>query len=292
MSESPAVEEVPPAEAFAALADPTRIAILRALWEADDHTATFSELRAAVEMDDSGRFNYHLSKLRGRFISHTDDGYRLRLAGTRVVGALLSGAYTQTGSVDPVAMDQSCPLCDGPLTFHYEDEQVVIDCDDCGQTLMGFSVPPGVFAGHDHEILPDITERYARNLIRQIRTGFCMTCEGRVHPRVTVETPPSDTECLPPIPMVQYECERCGETISSDLGTAFLDHPDVVAFYHDHGIDVRETPIWRFVAVDEDGVRVLEEDPLRMNVIHTADDDRLTLTVDRSLDVLSIEHNR
>lgn len=291
MSESPAVEEVPPTEAFAALADPTRIAILRALWEADDHTATFSELRAAVEMDDSGRFNYHLSKLRDRFISSTDDGYCLRLAGTRVVGALLSGAYTQTGSVEPVAMDQPCPYCDGSLTFRYGDEQIIIDCDDCEQVSIQFRVPPGVFAGYDHEMLPDVTERYARNLIQQARTGFCMICEGRVSPQVAVETPPSDTEGLSRIPLVYYECARCGETINSDLGTAFLDHPDVVAFYHDHGIDVRETPIWQFVAVDEESVRVLEEEPLRMNVIHTADDDRLTLTVGEGLDVLSIEHN-
>lgn len=289
MSESLVKEEVPPEKVFAALSDATRIAVLRALWEAEDHTATFSELRAAVEMNDSGRFNYHLSKLRGRFITRTDDGYKLRLAGTRVVGALLSGAYTQIGSTKSVAMDQSCPYCGGPLTFQYGDEQAIIDCNDCEIVTIQFRIPPGVFAGYDHEMLPDVTERYARSLVQQARTGFCMICEGRVSPQITVETPPSDAEDLSRIPMVYYECERCGETINSDLGTAFLDHSDVVAFYHDHGIDVREIPIWRFVAVDEDSVRILGKEPVRVTVTYTADGNRLTLTVDGGLDVLAIE---
>ena len=289
MSESLVKEEVPPEKAFAALSDSTRIAILRALWEAKDHTATFSELRTAVEMNDSGRFNYHLSKLLGRFVARTDDGYRLRLAGTHVVGALLSGAYTQTGSTESVAVDQPCPYCDGPLTFQYDDEQAIIDCNDCEQVQIQLPVPPGVFAGYDHKMLPDVTERYARNIVQQARTGFCRTCEGRIFPQVAVETPPSDAKDLPQIPMVQYECERCGETTTSDLGTAFLDHSHVIAFYHDHNIDVRETPLWRFIAIDEDSIRILNEEPLRTSVIYTADNDRLALTVDENLDVLAIE---
>lgn len=291
MRESPFEEEASPSKAFAALSDPTRIAILRALWEAEDRSATFSELRAAVEMDDSGGFNYHLSTLRDRFINKTDDGYRLRLAGTRVVGALLSGAYTQSSSAQSVAMDQPCPLCDGPLTFQYENEQAIVDCNDCGQVSIEVGVPPGVFAGYDPEMLPTVTERYARNLVRQARTGFCTFCEGRVNPRVAVETPSSDAEHLSRIPIVYYECERCGETITSDLGTAFLGHPDVVAFYHDHDIDVRETSLWRFAAVDEDSVRVCGEEPLRVSVAYTVDSDQLTLTVDGSLDILTIEHD-
>ncbi|WP_254272759.1 DUF7347 domain-containing protein [Haloarcula marina] len=41
-------EAADPDEAFAALSNGTRVDILRALSEADDHTATFSELRDAV----------------------------------------------------------------------------------------------------------------------------------------------------------------------------------------------------------------------------------------------------
>lgn len=289
MSESPVEEEVPPAEAFAALADPVRVAVLEALWTADDHTATFSELRAAVGVEDSGRFNYHLSKLRDRFVTKDDDGYRLRLAGSRVVGALLSGAYTQTGSVESMAMDQACPLCDGAMTLHYENERVSISCADCGTTSVNIGIPPGVFAGYDRESLPDVTERYARTTVQRANGGFCMTCEGRIDPHVTIETPPDDADDRPEVPLVEYECERCGADITSDLGTALLDHPDVVAFYHDHGIDVRESPLWRFVAVDGDSTRIRSEDPLQVSVVYTAGDDQLILTVDDALSVLAVE---
>ena len=289
MSESPVEEEVPPAEAFAALADPVRVAVLEALWVADDHTATFSELRTAVGVEDSGRFNYHLSKLRDRFVTKDDDGYRLRLAGSRVVGALLSGAYTQAGSVESIGMDQPCPYCGSELTFHYEDERVEMACTDCDTVSIQIDVPPGVFADYDHEQLPEVTERYARTTVRQANEGFCTTCEGQIRRRIAVETPPENATDRPRIPLVEYECERCGESITADLGTTFLDHPDVVAFHRGHDIDVREVPLWRFVAVDGDSTDIRSEDPLQVSVVYTVGDDRLMITVDDALSVLAVE---
>ncbi|WP_049901753.1 ArsR/SmtB family transcription factor [Halococcus agarilyticus] len=289
MGESPVEEEVPPAEAFAALADPVRVAVLEALWTADDHTATFSELRTAVGVADSGRFNYHLSKLRDRFVTKEEGGYRLRLAGSRVVGALLSGAYTQTGSVESMAMEQACPFCGDTMTLHYENERVSISCVDCDTTSVNIGIPPGVFAGYDRESLPDVTERYARTAVQRANGGFCMTCEGRIDPHVTIEMPPDDADDWPEVPLAEYECERCGDLISSDLGTALLDHPDVVAFYHDHDVDVREASLWRFVAIDGDSTRIRSADPLQVGVVYTAGDDRLTLTVDDALSVLAVE---
>jgi hypothetical protein len=80
MSEGQIVEAIDPESAFAALADDLRIEILRALWCADDHEATFSELRAAVGNPDSGQFNYHLGQLTEQFVTKTHEGYRLTLA--------------------------------------------------------------------------------------------------------------------------------------------------------------------------------------------------------------------
>lgn len=83
------------AETFSLLGDSTRLAILRSLWEAqkdrEKKTVPFEVLRERVGVADSGRFNYHLGKLTNRFITQTNDGYQLRYAGTRVVGALLEG---------------------------------------------------------------------------------------------------------------------------------------------------------------------------------------------------------
>ncbi|QRV14078.1 helix-turn-helix transcriptional regulator [Haloterrigena salifodinae] len=57
---------VDPEEAFRLLGHEIRVQILLALWRASDHALGFSELYDAVDVDDSGQFTYHLSKLEGR----------------------------------------------------------------------------------------------------------------------------------------------------------------------------------------------------------------------------------
>jgi DNA-binding transcriptional ArsR family regulator len=47
MSDASIVEAVDPDEAFALLGNETRLAILRELWAADGHEATFSDVREA-----------------------------------------------------------------------------------------------------------------------------------------------------------------------------------------------------------------------------------------------------
>lgn len=79
-----------PDDAFAVLGNGTRMEILRALADADD-SLSFSELRDRVGVSDSGRFNYHLDKLDGHFVTDTSDGYQLQNAGKRVNKAVLSG---------------------------------------------------------------------------------------------------------------------------------------------------------------------------------------------------------
>jgi hypothetical protein len=289
MSGTKIVEAVDPAEAFAALSNETRVDILRALWETDGEEATFSELREAVGMRDSGQFNYHLDTLTDRFVVRSDDGYRLTLAGEHVVGSLLAGAYTMEGTVDPIPLDEPCPFCGGAQTFRYEDETVVIDCDDC-KVKSHSPVPPGVFSGYDVEAFPTVAERYLRTILRKADDGFCPICEGRMEPTVLAEMPTDDPEREPPerfrdFPMVRYACDRCGQQLTTQLGAALLDHPAVVAFHHENGVDVRDESFFRFVATDRESVDIRQRDPLRASVTYTADGDDLTLVVDGDLDV-------
>jgi DNA-binding transcriptional ArsR family regulator len=67
-------------DAFAALGDETRVDVLRALVDArrenpDDPEVSFSELQARVGVEDSGRFDDHLGKLRGRYVESEDGAY-------------------------------------------------------------------------------------------------------------------------------------------------------------------------------------------------------------------------
>ncbi|WP_438267488.1 DUF7347 domain-containing protein [Haladaptatus halobius] len=75
---------------------------------------TFSELRERVGIRDTGRFNYHLSKLRERFVRETDDGYDLGHAGERVILAASDVdpeiARARAEAPESTA-DEVCPVC-------------------------------------------------------------------------------------------------------------------------------------------------------------------------------------
>jgi len=292
MSEPRIVETVDPEDAFGALSDETRIDILRALWEADDHELSFSELREAVGMRDSGQFNYHLATLVDAFVAKSDGEYELKLAGMRVVGALLAGAYTMAGSVDPIDLDERCPSCGASMTFQYENEWVSFECTECS-VYTTFGVPPGVFDGYDVDSFPAVADRYGRALIRQADNGICPYCEGRVRPTVDAIHGPDESAAVPDrledLPAVEYECDRCTETVRADLGIALLTHPAVVSFYYDHGVDVRKDSTLRFGALTNERSRIRERDPPRATVTYSADDEELTLTVDDELSVLDVE---
>ncbi|MHB9288697.1 ArsR family transcriptional regulator [Halobacteriales archaeon Cl-PHB] len=293
MSDDRLVETVDPADAFGALADDTRVDVLRALWEADDQTAPFSDLREAVGMRDSGQFNYHLGKLTGQFVRKTDDGYELSHAGRHVVGSLLAGSYTMTGDIDPIPFDEPCRNCGQQRTFHYEDERVRVDCEGCDFYTL-FEVPPGVFADHDPEEFIDVAERYLRQLIAQNRKHFCTYCEGHAPPKVLPAAETADDgadvpEELADHAMARNECQRCGMHMTMDLAAALFDRPEVVAFYHDHGIDVQEASFFQLHSGDTNEARIVAESPLRATVTYQVGGDSLTLTVDDDLDVRQVE---
>lgn len=78
----------PVSETFAALSDTNRLEILLALARADTPVA-YSTLRGSVDIDDKGKFNYHVRQLRGEFLQQDDDGYALTDAGRTFVRTVL-----------------------------------------------------------------------------------------------------------------------------------------------------------------------------------------------------------
>lgn len=294
MDDTGIVEAAEPADAFAALADPMRVDILRALWDADGNEATFSELREAVGVSDSGRFNYHLRQLTDTFVSKTEGGYRLTVAGSSVVGSLLAGAYTRVGTVGPVPVEEPCGFCGGQRHFTYDDERARIECEDC-DVGTHFRVPPGVFAEYETEEFPSVTERYVRSNFEQADNGFCPYCEGRIRPELaTADTDTADEDDPPDfadIPTAQYDCQRCGETFTTDLGAGLMNRAPVIAFFDDHGIDIQTAPLSRVRAADPEDAEILDRDPLRARVRYRADGETLTLTVDDSLKILDVQRS-
>jgi|GEM_PF-964264 len=100
-----------PTDALSVLADETRLAILRALADADD-PVPFSRLRERAGVSDSGRFSYHLRQLCEYFVRDTADGYELGHAGARVIDATNAaggGAIDSSGAVEEPT--DECPVC-------------------------------------------------------------------------------------------------------------------------------------------------------------------------------------
>jgi hypothetical protein len=235
-----------------------------------------------VDVDDSGRFNYHLGKLVGRFVRKTDDGYELALAGRHVVGSLLGGAYTTVDAIDPVPLAEPCPFCDGDRTFHYEGEEVRIECADCPVTTR-FDAPPGVFAGHERAAFPGVAARYVRAMLYQSASGICPYCEGQ-H-RTAVEPDHGDgVPDLDSVPMARSTCARCEQELLTDLGTALMFEPVVASFYADHDIDLRDVPLAEVMATSGD-VNIRGRDPLRVTVTYAVDDEQLEMVVDGGLSI-------
>ena len=293
------VERTEPEAVFGLLSDDNRVGILRALWS--DGPMTFSELRGAVGIEDSGQFNYHLDKLVGQFVRREDTGYELTAAGRQVNGAIEAGSYTASGSVEPILLDRQCPACDGTRTFHYESEVARVECDSCA-VLAEYTVPPSVFVGCDREEIPDIAGAYLRAIIRRLHTGFCSQCDGPVQGEVCRLSesrgwePPEDeqVEDEPPddpdsIPIVQYDCLQCGLQPTSGLSYSLLDNPVVVGFYHDRGVDIRERSLWDIATLDAASERVESTDPFRARTTFTAGAEELTVTVDAEMRVVETE---
>jgi DNA-binding transcriptional ArsR family regulator len=287
---SAVAETADTAAAFGAVANETRLAILRALWETDD-PRSFSDLRSAVGVRDSGRFNYHLGELVGRFVREAagtedhDGGYKLTYAGRQVVGAVHSGVYGDAASLDPLEAGP-CPECDATLLATYEDETVDVTCQGCGITVTRFGAPPTLLRGFDREELPLAFSHWVQSLMERTRRGFCPQCSGRVRPGLAREL--QETVGLYG---ARFDCEVCDATVMGALGVVVFDHPAVVRFHADHGIDLRETPVWTVPWLLDEPATVESEDPLRVRLDAEIDGDRLVLTLDESLAVVETDRS-
>ncbi|MFD1646556.1 ArsR/SmtB family transcription factor [Haloarchaeobius litoreus] len=279
-----------PGEAFATLGNETRVAILRELWAAArEGPLPFSELRERVGTRDSGQFNYHLRKLCDRFVRKTDEGYTLRAAGGMVVAAVLAGQYEAGGFDEPVSTGDPCADCGGDVALTYEDERATIACLDCDYAVASANVPPGVFEGRPRADAPVLFDRWLRTLVAGVAGGFCMACQGPTEARVApaVDDGSRAAKFAEAADVhVEYECQRCGEVVLATVPEAVARDPAVVAFYHDHGLDVALLPSWQLPWLTV-APEVVSEDPMRVTVTVTLGDDTLSLTVDEGADVVA-----
>jgi len=285
-----AVERSTPEEAFGLVAHETRLDTLRVLNDADG-PLSFGDLRDRVGVRDPGQFNYHLGKLTGRFVRQDDDGYRLLPAGRRIVGSMLSGGYTHEFEGDTVSVDGRCRDCGGPLAAEFRPARLRIYCSECGFVHTEPQVPPRLFEHWDRSDAATVVDRWTKRIEFSAAVGLCHYCDGRVDRVIRLpdeQEAPDWFEGEVAAATVVTECRRCGHWWHSILPVAAVVHPAVVAFHHQHGVDVRDTPFWNLEWLAPGMATVVSESPLRVDLRVTLDGETRVFGFDRDLDLVEV----
>lgn len=277
-------------ETFGLLGNEIRVAILQALAEEPGESHSFSALREAVGEPDSGKFNYHLRKLEGQFVTKTEAGYELSIAGGQVVGALIAGTYTADVEMAPIDIEDPCPVCgEAGLTMEYADERAVVKCNACDEFQNQFTFPPGTVDQFDRAELPAAVDRWLWATLSRVRKGFCPTCGGRIEGSLA---PAEESETAMNRVRAAFECPRCGTEVRTALGLITYFHPGVMGFFYDHGIDLTAEPTWALPTLQDDYSAEFEsEDPPTARLSIELDGETATLVLDESLTVTRFERS-
>jgi hypothetical protein len=285
------------ADALSLVAHELRLEILRALWAAEGHSLSFSDLRSAVGVRDAGQFNYHLSQLTGRFVAHVEDRYELLYPGHRVVDAIQSGVFHRDLAGSEIDVSGTCPDCAGSLAFTYAEFIARIECPDCGETVLGYPFDPGGFEARDDAGVVRAFDRRTRRYWLSATDGVCPVCAGPTDARLVADATTlqaldrydkhfaSDQPAL-----VATDCQHCSFYSYVPSGVVLLSHPAVVGALYDRGVDVREKRLWTLpFVVEADRVALAGADPLEVTVTAGPDDEPITATVGADASIRSLD---
>lgn len=281
-------------DVFALVADQTRLDILRVLWERrvdEERTGeggvSFSTLREEVGVRDSGRFNYHLDKLVPSFVRSDEDGYSLTYAGQRIIGAAVSGVYTDSGTELEALSAGVCTSegCEGTIQARYRGGEATIACNSCDRETV-ITAPPILAGAHDPAESPDVLGRYALTVIQKTIRGFCHLCSGPVRASVSDDRPDEGRgEQI----TVLHRCQECGSTSYTSAAVLLIDDPAVISLFYDAEIDYRQILFWRKTRSYDWEETIVDEDPLEIEVTFAVGEEELTITMDERLDPVAYD---
>ncbi|AUV82152.1 transcriptional regulator [Salinigranum rubrum] len=273
--------DLTPADVFSLLGNDTRLDILRALLElgAGEEPVSFTDLFERVDVADSANFSYHLQRLTGHFVKQTDDGYRFRHPGRKVISAIFAGTLTDRAQLGFFAVEGRCYDCGGALHGWYVDDTLTVGCTDCAAIQVSYPFPSGGLDDRTTEEVMDAFHHYVRHHYCLAADGVCPECTGETETAVARAGDDTDLDVA-----VRYTCRRCGYRLRSPVGVALLDDADVLTFHAEHGVDLGTERFWTFDwCVSDERTTVLSADPLRVRVDIPCGDDELRVVVDDEL---------
>lgn len=272
-----------PDRAFWLLGDETRMAIINGVWESPDDTVSFTELRARVGNPDSGQFNYHINKLTGHYLGKTDEGYSLTQAGREVIRAVLAGIFTEQPATSPSRIDAGCVECGSALIARF-DEYGIVECPDCGSTVMWNEFPPAGLTGRTTEAFARAFDRWVQTRFTLAMDGICPNCASQMTAEIHESGDGDDDELY-----TQHRCQSCKYEARIPVFGHAIRHPAVISFYHEAGVDVTRMPYWELQRLARGFTQeVLDRDPWAARLTIEADGRQIRLALDEQCDITVI----
>lgn len=297
---------VSPDDAFATLGNEIRLEIVRRLGDADG-PLSFSELRDAVDVRDSGQFNYHLGELVGQFVHKTDEGYTLRQAGERVVEAVLSGAVTEAPVMEPTPVDETCHYCGAQIMVRYRAEQVDVFCTGCAGTygdvhatdgidvpeeygwLGGMPLPPVGLEGRDADGVLRAAFGLGQTEFVAASSGICPRCSARTDRSIEACDDHADggicRNCGRRRSVVfSSTCTNCNFATGGGVIQGLFAETEFLAFMTSHGVNpMNPDSVTEYLsAISDYEAIVRSRSPLEVEVRLTVDGDTFVRTIDES----------
>ncbi|GAB7014056.1 DUF7351 domain-containing protein [Halolamina salina] len=296
---------VSPDDAFATLGNEIRLEIIQQLGDADG-PRSFSDLHDAVDVRDSGQFNYHLDKLVGHFLRKTEEGYTLRQAGERVVEAVLSGAVTDAPVMEPTPVDEDCHYCGAPVLVRYNQERVDVFCTECtgayGDThassgadvpeeygwLGGMPLPPAGLNGRTADEVLQAAFGLGQTEFVTASSGICPRCSARTDRSIEAcedhETDDGVCSTCGRRRSVVFgsACTNCNFATGGGVLQGLFAETEFLRFMTDHGLNpVNPDSVTEYLSAisDYDAV-VHSRSPLEVEVRLTIDGDTYSRTID------------
>ena len=235
------------AEVLSFVGDPIRLGILSTLYDASSfpdpqpRVISYTDLQEAVNVEDSGRFNYHLTKLTGLFVKSVDGGYRLRDPGKEIVRILRRGTLTDDLQLDQCSVDAQCYRCGADISVSYNGTRVLTVCDACPGsvsldalphgTLTAVSASPRAVTQRDPDELHRIVHESFQRVSESMADDICPECRGSVskHLRMCESHDLGEDGVCPHCDRwsglaVDLECEVCGRGSVCQPLFARMDH--------------------------------------------------------------------
>lgn len=285
-------------EAFALLGHEIRLDILRAFFERyspvdpgsrsdvrEQRTLSYAELMTATEMEDSGKFNYHLEKLCGVYIEEIEEGYVPTASAIALYEAVTANRPTESIPTE-FNIEESCPNCGSGLQAKYEQEFLTVKCSSCdlfwGAT---YRFPKNGLAAREGERIYEALYDRMMYHVGLARTGQCPSCAG-----ITSITVPRERLDENSTPTAELTCETCPWIITVDIVSALQFEPQVTKALIKLDIPLSESSSMRAteeVLPDVTGW-VSSDEPFYATISITYDDDIAEITITDELETCSI----